>query len=166
MIELFIKVLGDMGLTRSSGAVRAAAFCILFGLPSAWSLDFFNNQDWVWGIGLIISGLFIIFAVLKHGALKFKAQFIDTDSDFKVSDYYFQITLFVNIALGLILIFWWMSRGFSEYPWFDENGNWNVFSVYSNATVVTQWTAVLIGGILLNGWLYKRFGPEEEGNKV
>lgn len=166
MIELFIKVLGDMGFTRNSGAVRAAAFCILFGLPSAWSLDFFNNQDWVWGIGLVISGLFIIFAVVKHGALKFKANFIDADSDFKANDYYFQITMLVNIPLGLYLIYWWMSQGYSDYPWFNENGHWNLIDVYSNATVVTQWVAVIVVGILLNGWLYKRFGPQKEGQKV
>ncbi|MDX2246616.1 MAG: sodium-dependent transporter [Bacteroidia bacterium] len=157
MIELFIKMISDMGITRKKAAITAGTFCIVLGLPSAWSLDFFNNQDWVWGIGLIVSGLFIIFAVLKFGAKKFKAQFIDQDSDFRVHNLYFMIAIPLNVVLGIILILWWMSRGYDAHPWFDENGNWNVISVYSNATIVTQWAVVLISGIVLNRFLYKKF---------
>lgn len=159
LIELFVKIIGDLGYTRKTSALTAAAFCIIFGLPSAWSLDFFNNQDWVWGIGLIISGMFIIFAALKYGAREFKQKFIDADSDFRVNDYYFIIALSVNIILGVVLIVWWMSRGYDANPWFDENGNWNLISVYSNATIVTQWVFLLLTGIILNGFLYRKFGP-------
>ena len=157
MIELFIRVLGDMGFNRMNAAIRAGLFCIVFGLPSAISLDFFSNQDWVWGIGLIISGLFIIFAVLKHGVDEFKDNFIDIDSDFEVSDLYFKLCMFLNIPMGLYLIYWWMSQGFDEFPWFDANGMWNVTGVYANASVVTQWVAVIAVGVLLNRWLYKTF---------
>ena len=160
MIELFMKILGDLGFNRQGAAVRAAIFCIVFGLPSAWSLEVFNNQDWVWGIGLIISGLFIIFAVLKHGAKKFKKEFIDADSDFKVNDHYFVIAMVVNSILALVLIWWWMSQGYAEYPWFDENGNWNLIDTYSNATIVTQWLVVIVVGIILNKYLYRIFGKK------
>lgn len=157
MLELFISNLRDMGLTRKSAAIRTAFFCIIFGFPSAWSLDFFNNQDWVWGIGLIISGLLIIIAALKYGIKKFKEDFIDTDSDVSVPISYLVITLFFNVLLAVVLIYWWMSRGYSAYPWFDANGNWNVFDVYSNASVVTQWVLVIIAGLLLNKYLYRKF---------
>lgn len=157
MLELFISNLRDMGLTRKSASVRAAIFCIVFGLPSAYSLDFFSNQDWVWGIGLVISGLLIMAAVLKYGAKKFKEDYIDSDSDFKVSTYYFVVCIGFNLALGLVLIYWWMSQGYSEYPWFDAKGNWNVIDVYSNASIVTQWVIALGLGILLNSYLYKTF---------
>ncbi|MEQ9165596.1 MAG: sodium-dependent transporter [Fulvivirga sp.] len=157
MLELFIANLKDMGLTRKSAAMRTAIFCIIFGFPSAWSLNFFNNQDWVWGIGLIISGLLIIIVVLKYGISKFKKDFIDTDSDLNVPLKYFSITLCFNVVLAVVLIYWWMSRGYSENPWFDANGNWNVFDVYSNASVVTQWAIALIAGIAINKYLYNKF---------
>ncbi|MTI41792.1 sodium-dependent transporter [Fulvivirga lutimaris] len=157
MLELFISNLKDMGITRKSAAVRAGVFCIIFGFPSAWSLNFFNNQDWVWGIGLIISGLLIIIVVLKYGISKFKKDFIDTDSDLNVPLKYFSITLCFNVVLAVVLIYWWMSRGYSENPWFDANGNWNVFDVYSNASVVTQWALALIAGIAINKYLYNKF---------
>ena len=157
MIELFIRNLRDLGLTRRSAAMRAAFFIVLFGFPSAWSLDFFSNQDWVWGIGLIISGLFFLLAAFKEGLLSFKRDIIDTDSDFRVPDAYFVSCVALNVVLAVVLVYWWMSRGYSAYPWFDANGNWSLFDVYSNASVVTQWGAVLLVGLLLNGFLYRRF---------
>jgi NSS family neurotransmitter:Na+ symporter len=160
MLELFISNLSDMGLTRKSAAVRTTIFCIIFGFPSAYSLDFFNNQDWVWGIGLIISGLLIMIVVLRYGVKKFKADFIDTDSDFNVPARYFAIALSFNVVLAVVLIYWWMSRGYSEYPWFDANGNWNVFDVYSNASIVTQWALAIVVGLLLNKYLYRKFVKE------
>ncbi len=157
MIELFIKNLADLGLARKSAALRAGLFTIIFGLPSAWYLDFFNNQDWVWGIGLIISGLFFIFAAIKNGLLVFKKEFIDKDSDFRVPDFYFRATMVFNVFLGLMLIYWWMSRGYSDYPWFDENGRWNIMDTYSNASIVTQWILVLVLGIIINKYLFIKF---------
>ena len=157
MIELFIKNLVDLGLTRKTAAIRAATFTIIFGFPSAWYLDFFNNQDWVWGIGLIVSGLFFVAAALKNGLITFKKDFIDKDSDFKVPDLYFRASMTFNIFLGLILIYWWMSQGYSDYPWFDQNGQWNMVDIYSNASIITQWALVLLLGILINKYLYNQF---------
>lgn len=157
MLELFISNLRDMGITRKSAAIRTAVFCIVFGFPSAYSLNFFNNQDWVWGIGLIVSGLLIIIAVLRYGVSKFKRDYIDTDSDFNVPSKYFAIALIFNVFFGAILIYWWMSQGYSKNPWFDDHGNWNVFDVYSNASIVTQWGIVIVAGLLLNRYLYNTF---------
>jgi neurotransmitter:Na+ symporter, NSS family len=160
MLELFISNLKDMGLTRKTAALRTAVFCIVFGFPSAYSLNFFNNQDWVWGIGLIISGLLIMIVVLRYGVRKFKEDYIDTDSDFNVPVKYFAVALSFNVVLAVVLIYWWMSRGYSEYPWFDANGNWNVFDVYSNASIVTQWGLAIVIGLLLNKYLYRKFVKE------
>jgi neurotransmitter:Na+ symporter, NSS family len=160
MLELFISNLKDIGLTRKTAALRAAVFCIVFGFPSAYSLNFFNNQDWVWGIGLIISGLLIIIVVLRYGVRKFKEDYIDTDSDFNIPVKYFAAALSFNVVLAVVLIYWWMSRGYSEYPWFDANGNWNVFDVYSNASIVTQWALAIVTGLLLNKYLYRKFVKE------
>ena len=89
MLELFIKLLTDWGLSRKTAIIRVFFVCIICGLPSALSLDFFSNQDWVWGIGLIISGLFFIVGAFRIGLPRFKAEFIDADSDFKVPNWYF-----------------------------------------------------------------------------
>ena len=162
MIELFISNMLNMGLTRKAASYVAIAGFVIIGFPSAYSLDFFNNQDWVWGVGLILSGLFILFAVVKSGAISFKHQLIDNDSDFKLSDKYFLITTISNLVIAAFLIYWWLSQGYSEYPWFNAEGNWNFFDVYSNASVITQWILVLVVGILINRVLYNRFVVSEK----
>ena len=50
-----------------------------------------------------------------------------------------------------------MSQGYAAYPWFDADGDWNLFDVYSNASVITQWLVVLVVGIVVNAYLYKTF---------
>lgn len=157
MIELFTKNLIDLGFKRSKATIRVIIFFVVFGFPSAWSLDFFTNQDWVWGVGLIVSGLFILFAVAIYGPSNFKNDLIDKDSDLIVSGLYFKVCVFFNLGLGVFLIYWWMSQGYSANPWFDADGNWNVFDVYSNASIITQWVIVLLVGFLTNKFLYKKF---------
>ena len=157
MIELLIKNLSDLGFSRIKSTKNVIFFFIIFGFPSAYSLDFFTNQDWVWGVGLILSGLFILLAVAKYGFSQFKTNFIDLDSDFKVSSTYFKTCMILNIPLAIFLIYWWMSRGYSDYPWFDASGLWNIISVYSNASIITQWMGVIVIGLLANNFLYRRF---------
>ena len=157
MLEMFIKSLTDLQMERKRATLIVAVCCVVFGFPSAWSLDFFSNQDWVWGIGLVVSGLFILAAAIRYGVLPFKKQLIDHDSDFKVSNGYFVGCVFLNVVLALVLIYWWLSQGYSQYPWFNEDGNWNLFDIYSNATVLTQWGVVILIGIVLNRFLYKSY---------
>lgn len=157
MLQLFISNLSQVGLTGRMLRILLFVVFVIFGFPSAYSLDFFSNQDWVWGIGLILSGLFIAFATVRYGSIKFKKEFIDEDSDFKVPDAYFKYSLIVNLFMGVILIYWWMSQGYSANPWFNENGMWNLIDVYSNATIITQWGFVILIGILINKYIYKLF---------
>ena len=103
-----------------------------------------------------MSGLFIAIATAVYGPVKFKSELIDVDSDFKLSNRYFQYAIYINIAMAVFLIYWWMSQGYSADPWF-KNGQWNWLDVYSNATITTQWGAVILLGLLLNKWLYRRF---------
>lgn len=153
MIELLVRTLTDIGLARQTATVRAGLFCVVFGLPSAYSLEFFNNQDWVWGLGLVISGLFIMFVVFKTGIDKFKAEYIDADSDMTVPNWFFKGALYINVALAFFILVSWMTKGYST-------NNWDVFDTYSNATVIAQWMLVLLIGAALNKYLFKKFGAK------
>jgi NSS family neurotransmitter:Na+ symporter len=156
MIELLQRNLSDLGVTRKRAFLLVVCMFLVFGFPSAWSLDFFSNQDWVWGVGLILSGLFVLFAVVRHGVLKFKTEMVDIDSDMKLSHNYFRIFMWLNIPLAVFLIYWWLSQDYSA-NWWDTNGNWDWAGVYSNASTVTQWGIVLLIGIVLNGYFYRKF---------
>ncbi|HCX21781.1 MAG: sodium-dependent transporter [Flammeovirgaceae bacterium] len=156
MLELFKTNVVNLEMGKQMVLALMLIVFVVFGFPSAFSLDFFSNQDWVWGLGLIVSGLFIAIATAVYGPVKFKSELIDVDSDFKLSNRYFQYAIYINIAMAVFLIYWWMSQGYSADPWF-KNGQWNWLDVYSNATITTQWGAVILLGLLLNKWLYRRF---------
>ena len=157
MMQLIIKNLTDYEIPKKKAAIIAGASCFVVGFPSAWSLAIFENQDWVWGVGLLVSGIFIAFLILKYGPMKFKRDFIDENSDFKVSKYYFASMITFIFFAGIFLTYWWMDQGYSEYPWFDAEGNWNFFDRYSNASIVTQWAIALLIAVVFNGWFYKKF---------
>lgn len=156
MVELFISNLTVFGYKREQVKGFVIGAFIIFGFPSAYNLDFFSNQDWVWGIGLILSGLFFLIAVAKYGPKRFQTDFMDEDADIKIPKIYFSTFIYLNIFTAVFLIYWWMSRGYSEYPWFNAKGQWNLFDVYSNASIVTQWLIVLAIGLLLNKFLTKK----------
>lgn len=157
MMQLIIKNLTDYEIPKKKAAIIAGAACFIAGFPSAWSLAIFENQDWVWGVGLLVSGIFIAFLILKYGPMKFKRDFIDENSDFKVSKYYFASMITFIFFAGIFLTYWWMDQGYSDYPWFDAEGNWNFFDRYSNASIVTQWAIALLIAVVFNGWFYKKF---------
>ena len=81
MLEMASRMLMDIGWPRARAVPTVGATAFLLGLPSAWSMGFFKNQDWVWGIGLIVSGLFIAIAVIRYGPSKFRTQLINTPEE-------------------------------------------------------------------------------------
>ena len=161
MIELMTRNLMDLGLSRKSTVGWTIAVFVLLGFPSAYSLDVFKNQDWVWGLGLIVTGFFILFALAKYGIEKFKSEYLDVNTDLKISTGYFVWSVRVSLVMAIVLVIWWLSQDYSKYPWFDENGSWHIFDVYSNASVLTQWGVVILIGILLNRFLYRKFAEKK-----
>ncbi len=157
MIELMMSHVIKLGMSRSRAIAIILICFVVVGSPSSLSLDFFSNQDWVWGVGLVVSGMCIAFAVVVYGPARFKTDLIDQGAEMRISSAFFKYSIYSIVVLGVVLIYWWLSRGYSEYPWFDENGTWNLTDVYSNASVVTQWGAVFVLGLFLNRVLYQKY---------
>lgn len=156
MLELFLQNVADLHLSKRVTLLVVILCFIVLGFPSAWSLSFFSNQDWVWGVGLIVTGFFILIAVALRNPAAFKEKLIDSNSDLKLSTSYFQAAIYLNVCIACMLIYWWLSRDFSA-TWLDADGRWALFETYSNASTITQWSAVIALGVLLNGFLYRKF---------
>lgn len=156
MIELFLQNVSDLNISKRKTLIIVLVCFIAFGFPSAWSLNFFSNQDWVWGVGLIVTGLFILIAVAMNDPVKFKMENIDKGSDMVLSSQFFKVAVFSNIAIGFFIIYWWLSQDYSA-QWFNVDGQWDLFGVYSNASTITQWGVVIIVGLVFNGYLYRKF---------
>jgi NSS family neurotransmitter:Na+ symporter len=146
MIALSTRIFVDMGVNKTFAAFGVAGVGFLIGLPSAMNLDFFANQDFVWGLALMISGAFIAYAVIKYGLPAFRDQLVNTSGD----DLYlgawwdFLIGKLVPIQV-IVLLTWWIWRSATE---FSPDTWYNPFDPYSVATVFVQW-GILIGMLIL-----------------
>ena len=82
MVELGVRTLMDLGHRRSRAVGLTLVAGFLLGLPSALdvggldSLTILQNQDWVWGVGLIVSGGLAAFSVRGFGVDRFWSELI------------------------------------------------------------------------------------------
>ncbi len=146
MIELATRSLIDFGLQRKRAIIIVAFIGFLFGVPSALNLKFFLNQDWVWGMGLILSGAFIAFSIIKFGADKFRIEIINSEgSDIKIGKWYNYIISYLIPIQAVILLAWWL---ISSTSWDPEW--WNPFHAENAGTCIAQWFLVLSAFIAMN----------------
>ena len=149
MIELASRVLMDLGLERGRAIAIVGAAGLLFGIPSALRLGFFQNQDWVWGVALMVSGFFFAFAVLRYGVTKWRETFINQeDSDIHIGPWWdWAMRLVAVEAVFLSVWFLWSARGD------DFRATWTLFSPYNVGSVLIQFAIVLVVLLLANRWL-------------
>ena len=152
MIELAARSLMDMGWSRKR-AVSFVWFAVfLLGAPSAINLEFFQNQDWVWGLALMVSGFLIAFAVNKYGAAKFSRDLINTEgNDLNVGSWYTIIMKYIIPLEFFVLIIWWFYQAIAVY---DPAGWWNPLHTFSVGTCILQWGIVIGLFLLLNNRIF------------
>ena len=147
MLELITTNLNNFGIDRKRAALYGGIACFIFGVPSALSYDFLDNQDWVWGVGLLISGLLTAVAMMKYGVEKARME-INESSDINVGAWW---PLFIRlIPIMFVGIFgWWVWQSIGWYPdtW------WHPFELYNVGTMVFQWLILFILCYALNNYL-------------
>ncbi len=150
MFELGTTNLMNFGMSRHRAALWVGGAAFLFGVPSALNITFLDNQDWVWGVGLLISGLLTALAIIKYGVEKARAE-INATSDVVVGRWWSVcIRLVPVIFVGVFS--WWVYQSVADHPetW------WNPFETFSTGTMVVQWL-ILFGVVYaLNGFLTRR----------
>jgi NSS family neurotransmitter:Na+ symporter len=147
MLELATRVFMDMKMTRPKALSLVYVGTLVLGLPSALSVDFFLNQDWTWGIALMVSGAFIAIAVTMYGAERFRNEQINSaDSDIRVGRWYNCIIQYAIPLQVAILIIWW----FYQVIQADPEGWWNPFLPESVGTCIFQWGIVILVFLILN----------------
>ncbi|ADL07142.1 sodium-dependent transporter [Thermosediminibacter oceani] len=151
MVELATLNLQDMGIDRKKAAILVTVVTFLLGIPSAYSSWFLDNQDMVWGVGLLIAGVLYSLAAYRYGIDRVRTEIINPNS-------YVHIGKWWNYAIGgfpimFAFVFgWWILQSITWYPktW------WNPFEQYSPATMVIQWSVVALVFYLANNWLAEK----------
>jgi NSS family neurotransmitter:Na+ symporter len=146
MVELSTRTLIDFGIIRKKAILIVASLGFLLGIPSALDLSFLANQDWVWGVGLILSGAFISFSIIKYGVDKFRMEVINGfGSDVKIGKWY---NLIIGILIPIqvvVLVSWWLISSIGWDPQW-----WNPFHAENFGTVIFQWVIILVLFFVLN----------------
>jgi len=143
MIELSTRFFRDFGLPRRTAFAITVSLCLLVGTPSALSDAVFDNQDYVWGVGLILSGLFLAFLVLRFGPARFRTEILAPRATWLRPGRWFDVAIVLVLVEGLVLFGWWF---------WNAGRDWQI-------QFVLQW-GLLIGLLIgLGGLLNKRMQP-------
>ena len=154
MIELATRVLVDAGLRRKQAIACVGIFGCVLGVPSALHTGFLGNQDFVWGVALMLSGAFVAFAVIRYGAADFARSVVSgVEGDWSAGKLWTFLIRFAVPAQAVILLGWWLYLSASQYApdsWYDP------FDPYSVMTCLAQWSLVAGIFLLMNRFLARR----------
>ncbi len=153
MVELAVRGLQDLGFTRNRAIVIAGVVSLLGGVPSALSLKFLANQDWVWGTGLILSGLFLAYVVLRAGLNVFRQRYVNVEANEMTIGPWWNFVICVLVpAQGVILLAWLLWQTFpaaksgagETLPLAERLQLWlNPLAVENTGTALAQWALLL-----------------------
>jgi NSS family neurotransmitter:Na+ symporter len=163
MFELAVRVLMDSGISRNRALLLVTLATILLGLPSALSLDVFNNQDFVWGQGLTLSGLLVSFAASRYGSRRFRQQLVNAEGNDLNLGYGYEFVLkYVVPAELIVMLVWWLRQAVGD----DPAGWWNPSHINGIGTCILQWGVAVVLLLVFNrqiGRASLQERPEEEG---
>ncbi|CAH8445181.1 unnamed protein product [Schistosoma intercalatum] len=145
-LEVYTMVLDDCGVSHRKSVAIALIANILVGLPSALNLNILANQDNVWGIALLISGILMASLVIRYGPMKYRRYIVN---EFGIDDWnlpkvwIFMITILVPLQ-GIILIIWWI------YDMIASDPHWYMFTYESVTSLCVEWMTLLAALIGIN----------------
>lgn len=151
MFEMGVRFFQDLHIPRKKALGWVTALGIILGAPSALRISFLDNQDWVWGVGLLCSGFFFALLMRHIGMRRFCEELMPIHSHFHRK--IFRTIVFWLIPLEFfVLIIWWF---YQSVTWDPENW-WNPLTTLSMGTCLVQWFLLLFFLAVFNRTLNNR----------
>lgn len=138
----------DAGWSRAKATWTIFTVCLIWGIPSAWNVSFLNNQDWVFGMTLLIGGVFTCYAIIKYGAKKAREKYINIpENELHIGPWWDICIKYVTPITILVMFVWWTWQSIQWYP----DSWWNPLLEASTGTFIVQ------GGIYaLILWIFNK----------
>jgi neurotransmitter:Na+ symporter, NSS family len=155
MIELAARTLVDGGLDRGKAVALVAGGGFLVGMPSALNLNVLGNQDFVWGVALMISGAFIARLVWRYGSTRLHQE-VTTAEDWPLLGLWHPMMQWaIPLQAGILLVWWgWQA---TTAGFLGEGGHWyDPLNPFSLMTCLVQWSVALAVLFALNGPMWQR----------
>lgn len=150
MLELATRVLIDFGAERRRALLWVGGAGLLCGLPSALWMPVFRNQDWVWSVGLAVSGLFFALAARRFGVERLRRETVaDASADLPVGRGWTFLVSVVIPVQAVVLIGWWLWASYAG----DPSGWLNPFGGYTVGAVLAQGGVAVAALLAANRWL-------------
>jgi NSS family neurotransmitter:Na+ symporter len=163
----------DHGWSRAKSIRVVALATFVGGLPSAiiftWvsgmaTPAFLDMQDHVWGLGLILSGLFVSIAIWKYGSDKlsfqswrtgpdkFRMEIVNTRwNDLYIGRWWSFVIRFLFPIQGIVLFLWY----FSQTLFSPDVEMWWMAGTTGLGILLLQWIVVLFILYYYNDWFAK-----------
>ena len=164
-IELQVRVLIDIGWQRVKAILLVVTLGFVCGLPSALNVDFLGNQDFVWGVALMLSGGLVAFAVVRYGAERIRrGEILASGNDLKLGAWWDAVMKYFVPFAAIALLVWWLFLSATVYApddWYDP------LNPSSVMTCLVQWGLAAGALLALNRRLaaatasLRAAGPEE-----
>lgn len=150
-LELPTRIFIDFGLNRKKAILTVGVLSYVLGIPSAINLDILANQDFVWGVALLLSGVFfgIVLIIYGHDKLR-KEENEHRNDDWKLKPIWKYVMKFFVPIGGTVLVVWFLADAAKVENWYDP------FASYSLMTCLVQWFIVIAAFIFLNKWINKK----------
>jgi NSS family neurotransmitter:Na+ symporter len=136
MVELAARTLVDHGIERGRAVTITGFVGFLLGVPSAMNLDILGNQDFVWGVALMISGLFVAWLARDAGLDRMRAELVAGDGELDPGPAWILALKVLVPVLAVVLLGWWLYLSATAYA---PDTWWNPADTYSVATCFLQW---------------------------
>ncbi len=157
MFELGTRNICDYGIERKKAIGIVYVVALVFGVPSALSLKFLTNQDWVWGLGLMVSGFLFATAARQIGSREFLDSWVNTTPGWKVGKGFVWVVFWLIPLQFIAMLGWWFYQAIFPGGTYDPTW-WNPFANFSLGTVLAQWLVVLVLFLILNPALARQKG--------
>jgi NSS family neurotransmitter:Na+ symporter len=153
--EITVRNFMDHGWTRNKSLMVTSSLIFIFGIPAAIIVleggvpAYLKNQDHVWSFGLIVSGMFVFFAVWKFGIGHFRETLVNTEwNDLYIGKWWEYIMYLFPLQFTFLML-WFFSQSIANYP----NSWWNPFEPEGFMTIIIQWGLALAILLRLNKWI-------------
>jgi NSS family neurotransmitter:Na+ symporter len=150
-LELTVRTFIDGGMKRSTAIILLVIISYLFGIPSAMNLNILTNQDFVWGLALLLSGGLFAFVMIRFKVSRIRSEILDKNpKDIKPGRLWDYIISYFIPAASVLLLSWWLIND-------GMNGEWyNPFGQSSLMTSLLQWGIVISVLFIINKWIVRR----------
>jgi NSS family neurotransmitter:Na+ symporter len=150
-LELPTRIIVDRGVKRSNAILIVIGVSFVFGVPSAINLNILSNQDFVWGMALLISGAVFAFMMVKHGISKIrKEEILQDPDDWNIGIWWEYIYKYFIPTASILLLTWWFVLAADDDQWY------NPFNISSIANCIMQWVIIIGTLLILNKWIGKK----------